>query len=88
MSLPACINPGCNRPATHPNYVYCEHHHSTRAKLSHLRQDAANALCTFMGFLSSPTANGEEINIAALGYVSAQATYTLACGEAKKGRTM
>lgn len=64
----------------------------TDAKLSFLRQDAAHALRVYMSLFSvwtlgndSDASRDEQINVAALGYVAAQAKYTLACHEAQQG---
>jgi len=55
---------------------------NTHAKLSYLRQDAADALRTYINLLFG--AKGHA-NLAALGYINAQAKFTLACLEAKQG---
>jgi hypothetical protein len=56
----------------------------TDAKLSHLRQDAATALSTYLR-LREHTNRSKHCNLAALGYITAQAKYTLACHEAQQG---
>lgn len=61
------------------------------AKLSYLRQDAADALRIYLGLhrgYSYQATTWEQINLAALGYVNAQTKYTLACLEAKRGEIL
>jgi hypothetical protein len=54
-------------------------------KLSHLRQDVADALGIYLAFQGDRRVSEEQVNVAALGYVNAQTKYTLACAEVQMG---